>query len=88
MTVTAIETAKTYTVTLNANGGDLTQTAITLVYGQAYERPAPTHNTDVFVSWMYKGEKIAEKGVWMMDPDETVLTFFADWIDSEWTNNY
>ena len=88
MTVTAIQTAKTYTITLNANGGDLTQTTITLTYGQAYELPTPTHNNDVFVSWTYNGEKIASQGTWMMDVEISELTFVAEWVPSEWTNNY
>ncbi len=88
MTVTAIETAKTYTITLNANGGDLTQTTITLTYGQAYELPTPTHSNDVFVSWTYNGEKIASQGTWMLDAEISELTFVAEWIPSEWTNNY
>ena len=88
MTVTAIEKAKTYTITLNANGGDVTQTTITLIYGQAYELPAPTHSSDVFVSWTYNGEKIASQGTWLMDLAESALTFSAEWIPSEWTNNY
>ena len=88
MTVTAIEKAKTYTITLNAKGGDVTQTTITLVYGQTYELPTPTHSSDVFVSWTYNGEKIATKGTWLMDLAESALTFSAEWIPSEWTNNY
>ena len=88
MTVTAIEKAKTYTITLNAKGGDVTQTTITLVYGQTYELPTPTHSSDVFVSWTYNGEKIATKGTWLMDLAESALTFIAEWMPSEWTNNY
>ena len=88
MTVTAIETAKTYTITLNANGGDVTQKTITLIYGQAYELPVPTHSSDVFVSWMYNEEKIETKGTWTMDVETSQLTFVAEWVPSEWTNNY
>ncbi len=88
MIVTAIETAKTYTITLNANGGDLNQTTITVTYGKTYELPTPTHSSDVFVSWTYNGEKIASQGTWMMDAEISELTFVAEWVPSEWTNNY
>lgn len=88
MTVTAKETAKTYAITLNANGGNAVEMPIMVTYGQAYELPTPTHNTDVFVAWLYNGKKIDQKGTWMMDVEEGSLILKAEWVPSEWTGNY
>lgn len=82
MKVTAVETAKTYEITLNANGGDLTQTKITLTFGKAYELPTPTHNNDVFASWKYNGQKIELQGTWTIDIEEDSAIFIAEWLPS------
>jgi uncharacterized repeat protein (TIGR02543 family) len=87
MTVTAVETAKTYTITLNANGGKVSNTKITVIYGETYELPTPMHNDKAFVCWMYNGKKIAMTGIWSLDIDESIV-FVAQWGKSEWTDFY
>ena len=87
MTVTAIETAKKYTITLNANGGEVSNATITVTYGEEYEILTPTHDDKSFICWMYNGKKIATTGVWNIDVDD-VIVFTAQWGDSEWSGIY
>ena len=87
ITVTAVERAKTCIVTLNANGGGVAQTTITLTYGQAYELPTPVHSNNAFDSWTFNGGKIAMQGIWEMDVDGEI-TFEAQWGECEWTGSY
>ena len=87
MTITAIETAKTYTITLNANGGNVSNTTMTVTYGEVYEIPTPTHDDKAFDCWIYNGEKIAMTGVWNIDIDEAII-FVAQWGHSAWTENF
>ena len=86
--VTAVETVKTYTVTINANGGSTEQTTITVTYGEEYTLPTPTHPEKAFVCWMYNGEKIDKTGIWLIDTEEEILTIVAKWGAKEWSNNY
>lgn len=88
ITVKAVETAKTYTITLNANGGSVEGITITVTYGQEYTLPTPTHQDKAFVCWMYNNEKIEAQGIWLIDAAEENLTIVALWGQNEWTNNY
>ena len=83
--VTAVETAKTYTITLTAAEGELSQTTITVTYGQAYELPVPTHTNRDFVAWEYNGVEVAVKGVWNIDTDQETITLVAQWSEDRWT---
>ncbi|MBQ8405751.1 MAG: InlB B-repeat-containing protein [Clostridia bacterium] len=84
--VQAIETAKTYTVTLKANGGVLEQSSIIVTYGQAYALPTPMHGENIFEYWTYAGEEVAAQGVWEIDGENLSLT--AQWNECHWSNNY
>ena len=88
MTVTAVETAKTYTIILNANSGTLTQTEVTVTYGQAYALVVPMHDEDVFECWVYDEENIPLMGIWSMDTDSGEITLTAKWMKGGWTGNY
>ena len=88
ITVMAIETAKTYTIILNANGGNVSQTTFTVTYGQAYEFEKPIHNENAFISWKYNGEKVALSGVWDIDIESGEGELLAEWGDSIWSKNY
>lgn len=87
ITVTAIETPKTYTVSFNANGGaDLSQ--CTVVYGQEYTLPTPTHTDEkmIFEGWMYDGKIVKEDGEWNIDVDGNHLELNAVWSSEQfWT---
>jgi hypothetical protein len=88
MTVNAIETAKTYTLSLNANGGSVMQTTITVTYGQAYKLMIPTKENKVFDGWFYNGIHISLSGIWEIDTDEAEVTLIAEWSNGGWTGNY
>ena len=96
VTLTATYKAKTYTITLNVNGGDaLETTTIKVTYGEQYNLPKPTRASTVdesftFLSWCIgsaKGESIALSGVWTRTDGDVVL--YATWkVRSDWTQNY
>ena len=88
MTVNAIETAKTYTLVFDANGGSLTQTTITVTYGQAYNLMTPTHDTKLFVGWMYNDTNVSSIGTWEIDADTAEVVLTAEWLNGGWTGNY
>ena len=80
ITVTAIERVKTYTVTLNANGGTLTSTQFTITYGETYSLETPTNSdTYAFKGWTYLGQKIASNGTWTIDEEDCTIKLIADW---------
>ena len=83
--VTAVETAKTYTITLTTAEGELSQTTITVTYGQAYELPVPAHTNRDFVAWKYNDIEVAVKGVWNIDTDQETITLVAQWSEDRWT---
>ena len=88
ITVTAIETAKTYTVTLNANGGTVSQVTFTVTYGQAYSFVKPLHEELAFVSWTYNGQKVALNGIWNIDLEAGEGELLAEWGGDIWSKNY
>ena len=88
MTVNAIETAKTYTLVFDVNGGNLMHTTIMVTYGQEYNLMAPAHDTKLFVGWMYNGTNVSLSGTWEIDADGTELVLTAEWLNGGWTGNY
>ena len=88
MTVNAIETAKTYTLVFDVNGGNLTHTTITVTYGQAYNLMTPTHDTKLFVGWMYNDTNVSSIGTWEIDADTAEVVLTAQWLNGGWTGNY
>ena len=88
MTVNAIETVKTYTLSLNANGGSVMQTTITVTYGQAYKLMIPTKENKVFDGWFYNGIHISLSGIWEIDTEEAEVTLIDEWSNGGWTGNY
>ena len=87
--VNAVETVKTYTITLNPNGGVVSQTTITVTYGEAYTLPEPTHDSEhTFTAWKYGAKTVDLSGVWTIDEENIELV--ANWKtdDDNWTNNY
>lgn len=88
MTVYAVETAKTYNVYLNANGGFVTQANITVTYDQAYTLETPTHEEYGFNTWKYNSQEVPLSGIWNIDVESGTITLIAEWGDSEWTDIY
>lgn len=88
ITVTAIETAKTYKITLNVNGGSISQTSMTVTYGEEYELITPIHNDYAFDGWSYNGVEISIQGIWEIDMESNEITLDANWGKSCWTDNY
>ena len=88
VTVNAIETAKTYKLVFDANGGSLTQTTITVTYGQAYNLMTPAHDTKLFAGWMYNGTDVSLIGTWEIDADTAEVVLTAKWLNGGWTGNY
>ena len=88
MTLTAKWTAKTYTVTLNLNGGEGAATSMTVTYGAAYELPTPVRDEYTFIGWKYNGTLIASNGTWTYDAAGETIEFVAEWKAEEWTQNY
>ncbi len=85
-------TAKTYTITLDADGGSCAAT-MTVTYDKAIgEIPTPTRTGYTFNGWTYNGTPISATDVWTTDAD---ATFKATWTENvtdseedQWTNNY
>ncbi len=86
--VEAIETVKTYTITLNANGGTVSSKTITVTYGEAYTLETPTHDDYKFAYWTYDGEQVSMSGLWNIDVEGTAIELVAKWGKSTWTGNY
>lgn len=86
--VNAVETAKEYTIILDANGGILGQTQFTIIYGKTYSLPQPENEERSFSSWQYEGKNIALSGVWSIDDEDGVVNLTAKWGSRFWTKNY
>ena len=86
--VTAVETAKTYTIILSVgDNASISQTTITVTYGQAYELPTPSNPNKTFKGWKYNGEDFASTGTWELDVEAGELTIVAQW-KLDWTGSY
>ena len=81
MTVTLNAVAKTFVVTYNANGGEITEGAATqtVTYGEAYTLEAPTATNEGFdfIGWEYR-EGTLPTGVWNLLTD---ITLYATWVE-------
>ena len=83
ITVNAVETAKTYLVSYNANGGDCDDTMLNVTYDKAIgEMSIPTRTGYTFKYWTYNGQKIDENYVWQIDGDVELV---ADWTAKTYT---
>lgn len=76
VTVVAKATAKTYTVNLDADGGNVALANITVTYGVDYEIPTPTKDGYEFLGWKKDGMAFAVKGTWKLDEN---VTLKASW---------
>ncbi len=77
ITVLAVETANTYTVTLNADGGELNKTEVTMTFDKTYSLPTPTKEGYTFNGWLDGEDSFAANGTWTRDERDVSLT--ASW---------
>ncbi len=84
--IEAVETAKTFTVTLNANGGTVSQSTVSVTFDEEYDLPVPTHEDSLFDGWTYDGHAVPRSGTWNIDGADIELT--ATWDESEWTERH
>ncbi len=81
LTVYAYWTAKTYTVTFNANGGSVSTSSKTVTYGSTYGTlPTPTYSGYNFVGWHTSksgGTKITSSSTVSIT---SATTLYAHWI--------
>ncbi len=86
ITVTAVETAKTYTITFDAKGGSVSSATQTVTYNGAYTLPEPTKEDSHFLGWYDENDVKYTGGVWTT-ADDVKLT--AKWQEKEaWTGFY
>ena len=84
-TATIVLTAKTYTVTLDANGGSVDNETISVTYNEEYTLPSPTITGYLrFVGWVDEEEnEVALTGEWTIASDVTLTAVYTDVIDFE-----
>ena len=72
--------AKTYTVTLDANGGTGAPSTISLTYSQAYSLPPPSRTGYTFDGW-YNNDTLYTSGTWDVFSN---ITLTAKWIANKY----
>ena len=65
------------TIYLNANGGSVSTTRVTVEYNERYSLPKPELEGFRFKGWYYGGSKFDTNGTWKQESDITVT---AEWI--------
>lgn len=77
VTLYAVWSAQTCTVTFDANGGTVSPTTMTVTYGQAYGTlPTPTRTTGTFSGWYYGDTLITSTSIVSTLENHTLV---ADW---------
>lgn len=77
VTLHARWTPKQMTATLDANGGNVTQSSVGLTYNEAYALETPTSDSYLFDGWYYNDTLIANSGTWTFSDEDVTLT--AHW---------
>ena len=81
ITVNAVETANTYTVTYDANGGTVSSETLTVTYDAQYALVTPSREDGyTFVCWMNGEDPITQSGTWKIASD---VTLTAQWRERE-----
>lgn len=74
-------TAKTYTVTFDANGGTVSPTTQTVTYGSAYGTlPTPTRTGGTFGGWMLNGKLVTATTVCSTASSHTLTAYWSSII--------
>lgn len=72
---------KEYTITLNANGGDVEFDSLSVKYGKEYVLPTPTKKGYTFDGWYLNNGKY-ESGIWSIKMNVELV---AKWLPNEYT---
>ena len=78
VTVNAVLTPKTYTLTFDANGGTVTTETLTVEYDSDYDLPTPTRGAYKFKYWISEGKIYDLSGVWKFDEDVALTAIWGD----------
>lgn len=84
ISLTAKWVANTYKITLDANGGTVSPTSITVTYGSTFTLPTPTWTGRAFSGW-YNGNSKVESGTWLGLSDTTLK---ARWDTTQYSVTY
>lgn len=87
VTLTAKWNANEYTITLDPNGGQVSQVSKKVTYGEMYKLPVPTNDFGEFKGWYYNEERITDENgnsleEWTFVENITVST---NWITEIYT---
>ena len=82
-TLAAKWSANTYTISLDPNGGSVSQSTYTVTYGSNFILPVPTNSFGAFKGWYLNGEKITDNtgaslAPWTYLENKTLTT---NWIE-------
>ena len=79
ITVEAIETPNIYTITYDANGGEVDTQTQTVTYDQAYVLATPEREDYLFQGWTHNGNAVVSGEKWTIAGDATLV---ANWKDN------
>lgn len=79
ITVNAVETANTYTITYDANGGSVTPATQEVVFDSTPTLATPTREDYLFNCWTYEGTAVVNGAAWTIADDVTLV---AEWTDN------
>ena len=74
-----------YTITLDANGGQVSETLINVQYDHSYSLPNATRLGYTFDGWYDGSTKVNSDGTWQYTSNET---FVAHWTTTDYSINY
>ena len=80
-------TAKTYTITLNSDGGDCPESELTVAYDEYVSLPSCTKLAYTFLGWYYQ-EKRIDNGTWKIADDVTLTAHWKANSDTHYTVNH
>ncbi|MBQ8392437.1 MAG: InlB B-repeat-containing protein [Clostridia bacterium] len=81
VTLTPMWEESEYTITLDANGGECSETSITVSMSDTVTLPTPTWEGHTFLGW-YNGRTLYTGGTWTNDTD---ITLVAKWSTTQHT---
>ena len=77
-----------YTVSLDADGGELNAGAIEMIFSKHYSLPKPTKRGYTFAGWYYGNNKIANEGTWNNECVQREIILKAVWSIDTYTITY
>ena len=85
ITVNALWDANRYTVTLDANGGNVSSSSVGVIYDSQYNLPTPTRTGYTFLGWYDGNIKVSSSATWKYDANKT---FIAKWSNVSATYSF